>query len=1246
MKITIVFLLILAAEQSAGKSEKYEDILCVSPTSYDEISRYNDCSTLEEYLSTYNMTNIRNNSKFIFMEGNHYLNTAIEIRSKENIHLSSEGGSAIIICTGHAGFIFKDTSHVTIKGLMFIGCGADSEDPEDNCNNITASLIFFYGSDLTLINITISKAIDGGIVSVNVRGTTYVSEIRISDTNVTSSNAKGNKISYINCSMSYMKMDYTLVFKNSCIDNNHYQFSKLMSGLMVSVEKCYAVINITNVHFTNNTSAHNGGNLVISLENITDLSKLQFNLINSVIEYGNAYRGGGAYITISRYVSGNGSANMIESLENCRHTDPQRKMIYIKDTVFHSNVGTKLGAGLYIQHKNFIYDVCTHSVTLIENCNFTDNYLLKPKNGGVALHTTNYILVGYMDQVKPQNKLKVKGCRFENNFVLNNDNKPLSGNSVLLMNSNDYFGIEEVLITNNKVSAIIAISSNIIFSKETTLSYNTGSSGGGLLLCRKAIIYLDINTTLNIYNNSVNHAGGGICVEPQCLQTKPMCFFQFVNEIQYFPHLIDTVKINISNNKAHYSGDNIFGGDVDICYMLDNPKNNLPTFNNTIFNDIFHIEQGNSVSSPPRQICFCIDDKLNCSMNETSQEVYPGQDFTVSVVLVGQREGTVPGIVQTWAPADGIFLSNKVQNITRKCSRLNYKIEVQASFNFSKSIYLMVGAQHTGDQSGYERLREFNKRNITVTLKKCPIGFNLSSDSRLHNANRSCEHCNLNLKCSDQIECFIDDDSTLPKIRRKKYASCWINYNETFKLIYFNPVCPFDYCTNKAINLTMTKSSYEICANNRTDKLCGSCKTNFSAMLGSSSCGRCTNHYLLLLLVFALAGLFLVLFLTIFNLTVAEGTLSGLIFYANVIECNAAYIIPHTKDSPPSPTLTVFLAWINLDLGIETCLYDGMDAYVESWLQFVFPIYIWLISIVIILLSNRYRFMAMIAGRNAVKVLATLVLLSYAKFLHAIMSTFSFTEIHILYEDNTVNHTKVWGIDGNIEYYSTKHIVLLAAAVLFGFFSFPFTIVMLFIKPLQQYSHKRLLKFIQTLKPFIDAFTGPYTDSGRFWPGLLLVVRIGLSTIGGRIGLDKKILIGVTVLIMTALLGIAGLVRPGLYRKRALDALELFFLLNLSLLFLGTAYYSYSDVENSQKVVFDILVGLAFLTAIGILLYHAWLTIRRYRYPMYISTWINNKINQLINIHVTLKTNRRMNNYPPTVCFTEEREPLLADHED
>ena len=51
--------------------------------------------------------------------------------------------------------------------------------------------------------------------------------------------------------------------------------------------------------------------------------------------------------------------------------------------------------------------------------------------------------------------------------------------------------------------------------------------------------------------------------------------------------------------------------------------------------------------------------------------------------------------------------------------------------------------------------------------------------------------------------------------------------------------------------------------------------------------------------------------------------------------------------------LAVFIAWLNLDLGIELVFFHGMDAYIQTWLQIAFPFYIWMIVGVIIYLSRR-----------------------------------------------------------------------------------------------------------------------------------------------------------------------------------------------------------------------------------------------------------------------------------------------------
>ena len=83
---------------------------------------------------------------------------------------------------------------------------------------------------------------------------------------------------------------------------------------------------------------------------------------------------------------------------------------------------------------------------------------------------------------------------------------------------------------------------------------------------------------------------------------------------------------------------------------------------------------------------------------------------------------------------------------------------------------------------------------------------------------------------------------------------------------------------------------------------------------------------------FAFAGVTLVVLILVLRLTVAVGTINGLVFYANIFAMNSAtFFSSHTN------VLTVFIAWLNLDLGIETCFYDGMDAYTKAWLQFAFP---------------------------------------------------------------------------------------------------------------------------------------------------------------------------------------------------------------------------------------------------------------------------------------------------------------------
>ena len=74
------------------------------------------------------------------------------------------------------------------------------------------------------------------------------------------------------------------------------------------------------------------------------------------------------------------------------------------------------------------------------------------------------------------------------------------------------------------------------------------------------------------------------------------------------------------------------------------------------------------------------------------------------------------------------------------------------------------------------------------------------------------------------------------------------------------------------------------CVFNHAGVLCGGCKENYSLAIGSSRCIKCSsNSYVALFIVFAAAGLLLVIFIFSLNLTISQGLINGLVFYANIV---------------------------------------------------------------------------------------------------------------------------------------------------------------------------------------------------------------------------------------------------------------------------------------------------------------------------------------------------------------------------
>ncbi len=171
--------------------------------------------------------------------------------------------------------------------------------------------------------------------------------------------------------------------------------------------------------------------------------------------------------------------------------------------------------------------------------------------------------------------------------------------------------------------------------------------------------------------------------------------------------------------------------------------------------------------------------------------------------------------------------------------------------------------------------------------------------------------------------------------------------------------------------------------------------------------------------VFALSGIALIILLLLCNMTVSHGTLNGLIFYANIVSITG---LTNLQNCSIHPILSIFIAWINLDFGIETCFYLGMDNYYKTLLQFAFPLYIVLLVGVIALVSHYSTNAVKVFGRNNIAILTTLFLLSYTKIYKAIFTALNSTQVYMgSADDRNLVPYNVWTYDGNIEYLKQAH---------------------------------------------------------------------------------------------------------------------------------------------------------------------------------------------------------------------------------
>ena len=1092
--------------------------------------------------------------------------------------------------------IFTNNSAADDGGVMYTSCSSFNITSSTFTNN---SADYFGGvmitSDssfnITSSTFTNSAAYRGGVM--------YTKKSLLS---ITSSTFTNNSAADDGGVM--LTFDSSFNITSSIFANN----SAADSGGVMYTQK-HSLLNITNSTFTNNSADNEGGVMIIFIS--------LFNINSCTFTNNSAGDSGGAAYAISssvNIISSSFYANKANSIGGIMLTT--ESSTHITNGIFDYNSGS-----FYSFNSNLTFS----GYTRFKNCAGQSNKTTDAteEGGAITSFLSTMIFTGVNISLS-NNQARHGGAilateskimMYGKITIANNTAKVGKGGGISLQKSDLEVRGSCIISGNNAVrgggihatSSTIAVYHGQSRTESLRLQFinNRAKNGSGLYLEVNAKLYvLKQKSRYAHYKNllilfKANHAnyGGAIYVADNtnagaCLPHNE-CFIQILGFYQiiskFFERLTSMItlyKLKFSGNTASEQGANIFGGLLDRCipspFAIVSWKSEiLPSYYKgvsylkNITNNMIALD---TISSLPVQVCFCkSESEPDCGYQPPTYKVKKGEAFTVPLVAVDQVNHSVDAnIISSLSSRDGGFSEGQqTQSVRKNCSNVTFNV---FSPHNSETINLFADGPCGSSTLSTQQLY------IHFSDCTCQVGFeSFTTDTR-------CQ-CFCDTRLSPHI---IKCDPVAESLMRVNTNSWITHINDTDPPGYvIHPNCPFDYCRppteNVSMNLNLPDGADVQCAYNRSGILCGGCQEHLSLSLGSSRCLSCHSHWpgvlIVILLAAIVAGILLVTALLALNMTVATGLINGFIFYANIVAVNSAIFFPSSEPSFP----TVFVAWLNMDIGIDVCFFDGLDTYIKIWLQLAFPVYIISLVIIMIIVSEYFpRFALLIGKRDPIATLATLILLSYAKLLSVTITALSFAVLD--YPDGS--RETVWLPDGNVPYLRGKHVALVLVALLIILVGVPYTILLFLWQWIIRAPHWKIFNWTRNTKlnAFISVHHAPYNSKYRYWTGLLLLMRVVLYiTASVTVSRDPQTSLLVTIILVGSLFLING---ARVYKKSFLNIIETGLYFNLLALSAFSWYRFKIDTKKQTAVAYTSTI-ITFILLVGVIIYHVYLLVRK-----------------------------------------------------
>ena len=1066
---------------------------------------------------------LQNNLTFHLTQSNYILRnmTFCLIENVSNVTLKGVGsdGKSSIKCQlqqeSTNGFGFVNTSSVTLENLEFTGCGATITKSAVTFFNDThphlgykqkALLVFNHCYNITIQHVTITNYIGYAIFMLNPLNSSLMNHVRVTtrgagdctDSDMFACAGSGIFVMFkdtqqtspdmapvnVILSQSFLRFNFNVIPNVPPLTLIGHDICSLpvvgAGGLTVLFNQSFLARFIsqnTQIGFDLGNGGTVSGNILVIFYNgmvNSQLSLTDTNIFNGYL-LPTTNQSGGACLTIISTLCQTCSFSSTKELPIW--TPISLNNVYILGCGSESSLAfevtyIKYGGGLYLN----ILEFCgaRSIVVLFKRVLYQKNYAYKSGSGLYAFVTNSVLKDSNISLIIEDIEITTTR-RGPASYTLYST---VAGLTLINWNNVTFRGNSN--FTDNYCPMIAVYKSNIHMTGKILFRKNVGVLGAAIQLFSSFLI-LNEPLIATFHNNSALLYGGAIYADNVVIPGHHRCVIQ-INSNKTNLHNINII-LKFKGNIAGLAGNNIYATPLYNCSFLypQHDKFELVHFD---WKSIARFDKPNShnnelepMSSQPVKICSCQLNAntevvaKNCSdlySNPNVISTYAGKTVTISLCAVDDS-GTI-----VYSPA--VF---SITNYHHKQDKLSENVlylkqgQTLVPLSGTNCTQIHYNVLSTLDEFKHEMLNIATPGSppswsAELYVHPCPMGFMLKGDECV-------------------CDSFIADmsPSTKCNITTTTISICsglWLGYisSGNKSKLGFASVCPPGNCKTDTLLFNVT-DPFSICESSKMGILCSQCQHNMSVVFGSTECRPCSDLWLITIVGYALSGLLLVTIMLALPLTISEGPLAGIIIAMNITSVSTIDYLD--SNNWFVYTARVFVSLMNLNLGFPMCLYNGMTPTVKTAIQFVYPVYLWVLVIGFIIFSHYSTRISNRTASYSVQVLASLIHLSFSKVLITCIDIIAYVPIHTSQEGTVV----VWYGDGNVEYLSSpQHIVLFTVAVIsLLLYIVPYILFVTFGRYCMRW--RCVNKY---LRPFLEAFQGPYKHRQGYWYGVRMIAVV------------------------------------------------------------------------------------------------------------------------------------------------------------